>query len=164
MRLFDHDHLECWLDTIAHRVDKDDVKVLDLTLRVEPFTAELATGIDEDFRTLLFSAKKPVPKPNIKSMEFIMPIAPQRLLVRVARDVAAGELALNDCAIDKIRAKRPKDKSEYLFTCRASLLRPSARELEFVIKWHTESRFVTFVELQADLAFDRSSAPHHAAH
>ena len=56
MRLFDEDRIGCYLDHIGHRVEKasdgEPRAMIDLTLRVQPFTPELAGAFDPDVRAL----------------------------------------------------------------------------------------------------------------
>jgi hypothetical protein len=151
MRLFDTDHVGCWLDTIGHRVE-DDVKVLDLTLRVEPFTPELAVSLDSDVRSFLFNLSNPTPRRKIHAMEFALPVDPQVVTVRLVPELATGELALDECTVAKVRAKR--DDGEFVLAFRLSLERPSSKQLEYVNAWHTEQRFLTFRPRDPELDFD----------
>lgn len=159
-RLFSTDHVGCTLDAIAHRV-KDEAKLVDLTLRIEPFTPALAAALDPDVRRFLFALDDVAIRDKIRAVEFALAVPDQTLTVRIVPELAKGEVAFTDCAIDKIKAKKDKDKPEYLLTVRATVIAPTAKQLEFLQAWHTDQRFVSFhpADPELDLAGDEDSAP-----
>lgn len=163
MRLFDDDAIGCYLDDIGHRVERTtdgkENKMVDLTLRVQPFTPELAVSLDPDVRSLLFTMNDGEPKPKIKAVEFRIPV--ERQTVRVSLlppddDLHAHvdhSLALLDVEITGIRARTEKGVDGYALIFYASFGPVSRDELEYVCAWHTQSRFVSFMPSQPGLEF-----------
>jgi hypothetical protein len=170
MRLFDDDKIGCYLDAIGHRVEKtkngDDLKVVDLTLRVQPFTASTAVSVDPDVRALLFAMTDGEPKPLIKAVELALPIPNQRLTVYAAPDMTEASAILHDVEITRPRARTEKDVDGFGFVFYASVGPVDGDTLEYLQRWHTEQRFVTFEQQQPALNFDppADEAPRHVAH
>ena len=81
MRLFDVDKVGCYLDAIGHRVEKTkdgkEIKMVDLTLRVQPFTSELAVAFDPDVRALLFNMGDALPRQKLKAIHFALTVPKQ---------------------------------------------------------------------------------------
>lgn len=148
MRFFDQDKVGCYLDDIGHRVEKTsdgkETKMVDLTLRVQPFTPELATSLDPDVRALLFSLNSVEPKPKIKSLEFRLVTKRQVLRVFSLPESAEPQIAFFDAEISGPRARTEKGVDGFGFVFYASIGPVSARELEYLCDWHTTQRFVTF--------------------
>lgn len=158
--LFDDERICCYLDSIGHRVEKtaggDEQKICDLTLRVQPFTPELAVSLDPDVRALLFRMDNGEPKPKIKAMEFSLLVATQRLTVCAAPDMPQPSIAFTDVSIAKVRARTEKDVDGYGLTFHCSTGPLSPQQLEYICQWHTEQRYVTFASEQLDLGFDKA--------
>lgn len=156
MRLFDQDHVGCYLDTIGHRVEKVDGlerRMVDLTVRVQPFTVQLAQALHGDVRALLFSLGDATPKPLIHSVKFDLTYPNQTITVRPLAEADDGALVLMDVEISGIRARTEKGVDGYALVFDASLGPVSARELEAFTAWHTEQRFLTCHPQQPVLDF-----------
>lgn len=164
MRLFDLDAVPCSLDTLAFRVEKQkgatEQKVIDLTLRVEPFTIDLASSVDPAVRKLLFTLQNVRPKSLIHLVELNFPIAKQRLVVQrtdtmlADRIIGIGDMLFPDAKIHRLRAKVPKERDDYAFLFVATVTDVGPQQLEYLHAWLTESRFVTFAEEQPALRLD----------
>jgi hypothetical protein len=155
MRLFDDDHVGCYLDDIGHRVDKVDgteVKMVDLTLRVQPFTPVCAGSLDPDVRALLFSLGDATPKPKLKEVKFKLTVPRQQLAIRVLPELDEG-LVLCDCEVTDVRARTEKGVDGFALVFYVSYGPASPRELEYVCEWLTQQRFVTFQPQQPALDF-----------
>ena len=158
MRLFDSDDVPCYLDHIAHRVapeknEETETKIVDLTLRVELFTPDLATAVHPDVRALLFT-KAGQPKPMIKALEFTMPVPRQRLTVRPIQHEDLGACCLTDVAIAKTRVRTEKNLADFAFLCRASLEVMEPNDLAWICAWLAEVRFVTFDPAHPEFDFE----------
>ena len=166
MRFFDEDHVGCYLDAIGHRVEKTkngETKLIDLTLRVQPFTPQLAIALNPDVRSLIFTMGSGDPKPLIKKCEFAFAVPKQRLVVRLLPEQQlgdAGALSLFAVDITKPRVRTEKDVDGFAFICRLTVAALGSHELEFVQAWHTEQRFVTFQPEQPALDFAGAGASH----
>ena len=158
MRLFDDDRIGCYLDHIDHRVEKtkngDEVKMIDLTLRVQPFTPELAVSLDPDVRALLFNLSDGEPKSKIKALHLALPVSRQQLQVHLLPETAdrAGRAFL-DVEISDPRARTEKGVDGFALVFYASFGPVGADELEYICEWLTQQRFVTFVPQQPVLDF-----------
>lgn len=158
MRLFDDDKIGCYLDGIDHRVEKTkdgkEVKMVDLTLRVQPLTPELAVSLDPGVRALLFSMSDATPKPMIKALEFKLTVDRQQLTVFVLPEgEVPPQITFMDVEIGGIRARTEKGVDGFGLVFYASFGPVGARDLEYVCDWHTQQRFLTFKEQQPALDF-----------
>jgi len=157
MRFFDDDQIGCFLDDIGHRVEKakngtTEHKVIDLTLRVQPFTAELAISLDPDVRALLFTMGDSTPKPKLKAVTFALTIPPQQLTMRLAPELL-DQIMLEACTIRSVRARTQKDLDGFALIFGVSYGPASPADLAYVTEWLTQQRFVTFHPQQAVLDF-----------
>lgn len=162
MRLFDEDRIGCYLDHIGHRVEKasdgEPRAMIDLTLRVQPFTPELAGAFDPDVRALLFTLSDATPKPKIKSLAFKLTIPRQLIEICAAPDVTLGSLALSEVEISDVRARTEKGVDGYALVFAASFEHTNSAELEYVCDWLTGQRFLTFTSQQRTLDFEAAGA------
>lgn len=156
MRLFDIDAVGCYLDAIGHRVEKTkdgkEIKMVDLTLRVQPLTAELATALDPDVRALLFNIGDALPRQKLKAIHFALTVPKQQLTVSLLPELDA-RVVFDDCEIGDVRARTEKGVDGYGLVFYAAYGPASAADLEYVCEWLTQQRFVTFVEQQPALDF-----------
>jgi len=162
MKLFDADKVPCYLDDIGHRVERindEEVKMVDLTLRVQPFTLELATALDPDVRALLFSMNSGEPKPKIKSLEFRLTVDRQRVDVyTLPEENGRPQIAFSDVEISSVRARTEKGVDGFGLVFYASFGPVGKDELEYVCNWHTQQRFVTFEPQDPALDFAKPAA------
>ncbi len=156
MRLFDDDGIGCYCDDIGHRLEKTkdgkEIKVVDLTLRVQPFTPELAISLDPDVRALLFSMSDATPKPKLKAVHFKLPVPRQQIAIALLPELAE-QLVLSDCEVTRVRARTEKGVDGFGLVFHLSYGPASPRELEYVCEWLTQQRFVTFQPQQPALDF-----------
>jgi hypothetical protein len=162
MRLFDLDTVGCYLDAIDHRLEKTkdgtETKVIDLTLRVQPLTPELAAALDPDVRALLFTLGDARPKPKIKAVQFALTIPRQSLTVHRLPELD-GSIVFSDCEIGDVRARTEKGVDGLALIFYAAYGPASPRDLEYVCDWHTQQRFVTFHPQAPTLDFAGADAP-----
>lgn len=161
MRLFDEDGVGCYLDAIGHRVVKAtngiaEHKVVDLTLRVQPFTPELAVALDPDVRALLFSMTDATPKPKIRKLDFALTVPRQQLAIAAMPDLPE-RILFADCAVGRVRARTDKAADGFALVFTVSYGPASSRDLEYVTDWLMQQRFVTFQPQQP--ALDFAAAP-----
>jgi len=162
MRLFDSDHVGCYLDTIGHRVERTkegiETKMIDLTLRVQPLTPELASALDPDVRALLFTLGQAEPKPKIQAVHFALTVPRQQIAIRALPEVEHG-LVLADCEIDGVRARTERGVDGYALVFYVSYGPASPAELEYVCDWLTQQRFLTFEPQAPALDFGAKPEP-----
>jgi hypothetical protein len=169
MRWFDSDRVGLYLDHIDHRVeatkDGKEIKMIDLTLRLQPFTPALAVALDEDVRAMLFTMTEGEPKPKIKSMEFRLPCERQQMIVQlVPEDDSTAARTFLDVEITAPRARTEKGVDGYGFVFYASFGPVSKEELEYICTWYTQQRFVTFAQQEPSLDFGEQPATNVAQH
>ena len=169
MRLFDDDKVGCYLDDIGHRIEKTkdgkEIAMVDLTLRVQPFTAELATSLDPDVRALLFRMNDGEPKDKIKSIHFALTIPNQNIAIYLVPDGQGpiadqflAERLIPDVEISGLRARKEKGVDGFGLVFYASFGPVGKDELEYIVAWYTQQRFVTFHPQEPVLDFS-SAAP-----
>lgn len=164
MRFFDDDRIGCYLDDIGHRVEKSkegkENRMVDLTLRVQPLTAELAQSLDADVRALLFNMGDALPKGKIKAIHFALPVVKQAVAVHLLSGGGdEGALLINDVEISDVRARVEKGVDGYALVFYATFGPVSKEELEYVVGWHTQQRFLTFNPQQPALDFAGRAEP-----
>lgn len=163
MRFFDDDKIGCYLDDIGHRVEKTkdgkEIRMVDLTLRVQPLTADLAQALDGDVRALLFNMGDALPKGKIKAIHFALTVARQALTVRLVPESDDAALLIPDVEITDVRARVEKGVDGYALVFYASFGPVGARELEYICTWHTQQRFVTFHPQEPALDFAGAAEP-----
>lgn len=158
MRFFDENNIGAYLDDIGHRVEKTkdgkEIRMVDLTLRVQPLTVELAQALDGDVRALLFNLGDALPKGKIKAIHFALNVPRQAITVRLVSDVDDAALVIPDVEITDVRARVEKGVDGYALVFYASFGPVSAKDLEYVCGWHTQQRFVTFQPQEPALNFE----------
>jgi hypothetical protein len=161
MRLFDEDRIGCYLDAIGHRLEKtpggDVVKMIDLTLRVQPLTAALASALDLDVHAELFRLNDGAQKEIVKGIEFAMVVPNQRLLIYAVPDIPDPSAVLVDAEISSVRARTEKNVDGFALVFYVSVGPVDRDQLEYICRWHGEQRFVTFDKQQALLDFEPPS-------
>jgi hypothetical protein len=162
MRLFDTDEpIGCYLDDIGHRIEKTnggEIKMVDLTLRVQPFTPEQAAALDPDVRSLLFSLSDATQRPKIKRVHFNLSVPRQTMEIRPVPDIDARRL-FSDVEITDVRARTQANVDGFALVFYATFEPAGAADLEYVCNWLTQQRFITFEPLQPALAFDGAEEP-----
>jgi len=141
--------LGVFCDAVTHSTEKrtdGEVKVVQLSLRVQPFDAKIATAIDNRIRTTLFKLNHPDPHAHIRRGDFIIDLPRQILTVFASPDTVKASIALDQVKIAGIYARTDGKVSGYALVFKASFGPPSARELEYVEDWRNGQRFVTFEE------------------
>ena len=166
MRFFDADNVGAYLADIGHRVEKTkdgkEIRMVDLTLRVQPLTVDLAQALDGDVRALLFNLGDALPKGKIKAIHFALNVPRQAITVRLVPEVYEAALVIPDVEVSDVRARVEKGVDGYALVFYASFGPVSARDLEYVCSWHTQQRFVTFHPQEPALDFS-GTAPEAAA-
>lgn len=161
MRMFSAEKTPVYCEGIAHRLEKrrgEDVKVVDLTLKVAPFTRELASSLDQDeygfIKRTLFSAHSGEPTGDIKAVEFNAPSDRQRVVCFASPDTEVPSIAFDQVRVMKFRARTQKDISGWSVYLHVTFGPVGRAELEYVNAWYTEQRFLTFEAAEPSLDFD----------
>lgn len=162
MHLFDVAKVPMFCDGIAHRLEKrktgDEVKVVDLTLRIQPFTNELASTINQDeygaVKRMLFNLITGEANDDLRSVEFVATSDRQRLICFATPDTEVPSIAFDQVKVKKIRARTQKDVAGWALYVYVSFGPLGKSELEYVNDWYTKQRFVSFEEAEPSLDFE----------
>jgi len=162
MRFFDSDRVGAYLDAVGLRLEKTkdgEHKVIDLTLRVQPFTPELAAALHPEVRALLFTLGDGSPKPLLKAVDLRLPaLSKQHLDVHLLPEDSDAQITLLSAEISSPRARTEKGVDGYAFIFYATIGPVGRDELEYVTNWYTQQRFVTFREAQPSLALEEDDS------
>jgi hypothetical protein len=155
MRFCSVDNVGIVLDTFAPKMEErhdTEVRVIVLTLRIEPLTLAIATSIDSLLRRMLFVASSGECVPQTRDVVFAFDVPRQLLQVRLSPDGnGAGAMLLDQVQIGHLRAKQDKDGKVWSLTFKASVGPVSRDELNYLQNWFATQRFVTFTPAEADL-------------
>lgn len=165
MRFFDTDRVGAYLDAVTLRLEKTkdtEHKVVDLTLRVQPFTSELAQSLHPDVRALLFTGEEDgQPKPLLKAVELRIPDVPHQHIeccLLPEPEEVVGLFTLRDAEVTDPRVRTEKGVDGYALIFYATIGPVGRDELEYVVNWYTQPRYLTFSEAQASLDFEDADA------
>jgi hypothetical protein len=132
-------------------------KVVNLTLRVQPFDAKLAIAIDDglggdtNVRALLFQLTTTDPKPHLERVQVGLGCPRQTLHIFAAPDTDDARLVLSQVKITGTYARTQKDLNGYAFVFKASVGPVGRDDLEFIHHWYGNQQFVTFEEAEPGL-------------
>jgi hypothetical protein len=163
MRFFDVDRVGAYLDAVTLRLEKTkdtEHKVIDLTLRVQPFGADLANALHPEVRALLFTLTDATPKPLLKSVELrIADVPNQHIECALLPEDSGGIFTLRDAEVSDPRVRTEKGVDGYALIFYATIGPVGRDELEYVVNWYTQQRFLTFSEAQPVMDFEAAEAP-----
>jgi hypothetical protein len=166
-RLFETDtKVGVFLDSFSPRIERregGEVKMIDLTMRVQPLTTELASTLAGDglIKKSLFRLDDASPLPNIKSVAFNLSVAKQRLEIHAAPDYPVPSIAIDAVEISEIRARTQKGVDGWGLVFYGSFGPASKAELEFVQRWYTEQQFISFFEAEPSLELESERDAQH---
>lgn len=166
MRFFDVDMVGAYLDAVTLRLEKtkdSEQKVIDLTLRVQPFNADLAMALHPDVRALLFTGDSDgAPKPLLKAVELRMTDIPSQHIdcALLPEGDGVSVFRLRDAELSDPRVRTEKGVDGYALIFHATIGPVGRDELEYVVNWYTQARWLTFSEAQIPMDFeDADDAP-----
>jgi len=148
--------LGLFCDTFNPATEKrreDEVKVVRVSLRVQPLTAELAASIDPIVRRTLFRQQHPDPTPYMHEVTFALDVPRQLLRIYASPDSARAAIAFDQVHIGKLRTRREKDVNGWALVFKVTFGPCSAAELAYVQDWYGTQRFVEFTPAEASLDF-----------
>jgi hypothetical protein len=152
--------LGLFCDTFNPATEKrrdDEVKVVRLTLRVQPLTPEVAAAIDPIVRRTLFKQQHPDPTPYMHEVTFTLDVPRQLLKVFAARDSPKPSIAFDQVHIGRLRTRLEKAVEGWALIFKVTFGPCSAAELAYVQEWYGTQRFVVFSPAEAELAFGEAT-------
>jgi hypothetical protein len=163
MQLFTLPKIPLYCDAVNHRLEtrRDrEIKVVDLKLRVQPFTAQHASGLDADLafvKKVLFRTTDGAAVAHYKNIEFKPPTGDRQLLtVFASSDTVKPTIAFDQAKIRKMFVRTEKGVDGWALILRLTFGPVDKAELEYVNAWYTEQRFVSFQEAEPSLDFDET--------
>jgi len=157
VKLFDVGKVGCYLEAITHKLETrrdSDVKVTELTLRVQPFEAKLATALSPDVRALLFTLNSGEPKPILRRADVALGVPRQDLEVFASTDTVTASIVIDHVKITGIYARADKKSRGFVLLFKASFGPCAKQELEYVNDWFLGQRFVSFEPAERSLEFE----------
>jgi hypothetical protein len=151
MRFCDIEKVGVFCDTYVPRTEKRksaEVKVLRLTLRIQPLTVEVAAAIDALVKRTLFRGTGDL-APFMHEVTFVLETPRQQLAIYASRDTDKPTLLFDQVQIGKLRARREKVQWAFVFKVTFGPVGPT--ELAYVNEWFGTQRFVSFDVAQGQL-------------
>lgn len=152
-RLFSTGKIGVFFDTYAPGVEKrrgEEVSVLKLRLRVQPFDAKLATALDEgvgddsNIKAGVFSMNTGDPKPNFTRHDFKLGLDRQNLIIFTTPETTEAKLAILQAKISGTYVRTQKDVNALAFVFTATFGPVGKDELAVIHALHRSQAFVTF--------------------
>jgi len=163
-RLFSTNKVPVNLDTYSPSLEKrhgEEVSVLVLSLRVQPFDSKLAVSLDAgigsgNIRSTVFSLNSGEPKKFFTRHDFHFELPRQDLVIYATSDTDASRLAISQA---KISGTCVRVKDDVFALCFKAAFGPVSRdELEFVHAWCHGQRAVTFEASEPSMEFEEEPA------
>lgn len=161
-RLFSVNKVPIFCDSYTPGIEKrrgEQVSIVTLTLRVQPFDAKLATAIDDGLgdngvRSQLFKLSTAEMRPHIDRVNFSLDCPRQQLQVFASTDTEDASIAFDQVKISGAYARTSKDVDGYAFVVRASFGPVGPAELAYIHTWYATQRAVSFLEAEPSLDFE----------
>jgi len=156
-RLIDVKKVGIFCDGVAHSTEKrkeSEVKVVQLSLRIQPFDAKLASAIRPDVRQTLFKLNTVEQQPHLDRVTFRLGVPRQNLHLFASPDTTKASLMLDHVKITNVCARTEKGVNGLALTFKASFGPASRDELAYVEDWRNSQRWVNTEESEASLDFD----------
>lgn len=146
-------------DAVTHSTEKrrdGEVKVIQVTARIQPFDARLATTIRQAIRTTLFQLNHPDPHPHLRRVSFALAIPRQRICVYATPDTVKATIAFDQVKVTDVYARTEKNLDGYALVFKLVFGPPGARELEYVEQWRNGQAFLSFEVAEPSADFEEA--------
>lgn len=160
MNLFTVPKIPVCCEGITHRLEtrkSGETKVVDLTLKVQPFNGQLAAALDPNeygfVKRVLFKMDSGDPTVDLRAAEFTPPGDRQRLTCFATTDSVEPSIVLDQVKVTKLSARRGKKAHGWTLTIGVSFGPLGRNELEYVNRFYTGQAFITFEEADPSLDF-----------
>jgi hypothetical protein len=158
-RLFKTGKVGAFVDTYSPGIEKrrgEDISVVTVKFRVQPFDAKLATALDDgvggdsNIRPTVFTMSGNAdPKPNFTRHDFKLSSLPrQNLELFPAPDTEASRIALTQAKISGCYVRTQKDINALALIFKATFGPVGRDELEMIHSLHRSQTFITFQEAE----------------
>jgi len=134
--MFDTPDVRVYVDALTHHTvndrERNQVKAVDVTLRIEPIEPGLAAEIDDSVRGMLFRRGTAEVNPNAKKIVFAFAPRPQRLTFKADPDLKRPSFVVDEAKISGLTAAKPKDGQHWVFTFKATVANLGGDELAWL--------------------------------
>lgn len=161
MKLFTVGKVPAYCEAITHRIEhrkSGAAKVVDLALKIDPFTTQLAGAMDPGeygyVRRLLFKMGDATPVRELRSVELKPPADRQTIRCFATTDSPKPSILFDQVKVTKLRVRGHKDGDGWAFYLYVSFGPLGKTELEYVNAFYTEQRFLTLDAAEPSLEFD----------
>jgi len=158
-KLFDVGKVGLTCDAITHTTEKrtdGEAKVIQLTLRVAPFDAKLATALHPAVRATLFKLGNVEAHQHLARVNFSLGVPRQFIEIYASPDSPKATMGLDHVLITGIYARTQKGmRDTFMLVFKATFGPVSDRELGFAESWRNTMKFGSFEEAdKSDLFID----------
>lgn len=153
--LFASGKIGCVLESYKPKTEKragEDVSVLMVRFRVEPFDAKLAHLLDDgvgdgsNIRSTVFTLNEGDPRPGFTRHDFKLALPRQNLLIFASPDTEDARVALLQAAITHTHVRADKDATTLSFVFAATFGPVDRDQLEIVHSLYKLQAFIRFEE------------------
>lgn len=154
-QLFNIGKIGVFIDSYAPGVEKrrgEEVSILKVKMRVQPFDAQLASALDEgvgedsNIKATVFNLSTGEPKKRFSRHDFVLDLDRQNLEIFATPDTSVSRISLNQCRVSGTYVRTQKDTNGLALVFVASLGPVGKDELELIHSLHRRQTFVTFHE------------------
>ncbi|MCC6349484.1 MAG: hypothetical protein IT347_07835 [Candidatus Eisenbacteria bacterium] len=148
---------------VEKRRGGDEVTVLKLTLKVDPFTPELAAAIDEglggdsNVRTSVFKMTDGTPKPHIERVAFNLHCPRQRMDLYASSDTDSARLCFDQVRVNGCYVRVQKDSRALAAVFSVAFGPVGPTELAAAQQYFHAQCFVSWSEAEPSFDFDDES-------
>jgi hypothetical protein len=157
MRLFETGKVGMFLDTFSPSTEKrtnGEVEVIVLSLRVQPFTSQLAASMDQKVRGVLFMlGGNAEPRKEIERVTFHLPLDRQFLQVFASSDTEKPSIAFDQVKVQSVSARIERGVDGYACLIKLAFGPASRDELAYINGWYKTQRSVTFDAAEPNLDY-----------
>lgn len=152
-QLFSTGRVGVFFDTYAPAVEKrrgEEVSVIKLRCRVQPFDSKLATALDDgvgddsNIKAGVFSMNTGDPKPNFTRHDFTLGLDRQNLIIYTTPDTTDAKLAILQAKISDTYVRTQKDMNALEFVFTATFGPVGKDELAVIHALHRSQAFIKF--------------------
>ncbi len=161
-RLFSVSKVGLFVETYSPSTEKrrgEQVTVVKMSLRLQPFDAKLAASIDDGLRdnsgvrAALFKLNNPEPKPHIDRLDFNLSCPRQNMEVFASPDTDESRILFPQVKIGKVYARTQRDMDGFALVIGASFGPVDRNTLEYIHANYGRQIFVTFGEAEPSMEF-----------
>lgn len=167
--MFKRKHIPIYLDGVAPAIGKDkdgeEQHETVLTLRIHPFSPELAGELDQFVRSTLWTMTKVDVQEKVRSIVFDLKLPSFAMVFQAAPDASVGwEFPYARLDKGQVTAKKHKDVAGWALTFKVRVPTPDANMLAMLHAGYTRQHFITFEPAEPDLIAAMEAQPEASTH